>query len=132
MKLTFGVTIIVVSIVWGPACVLAQEVQDTMPVPVPHSAANPSGHPGLLSPEHDSALPSRRVPSLTPPRSDGDHPILPDEAWPKPPPSDKPAQPSVKSGTEKNMTDETLLEPAVIDTPLKGISGVAPAESSPQ
>jgi len=124
MKVHSWVTIAAASAVWGPACVLAQVAQGG--IPIPQSSENrPATSGGALS-DIDRGLPNRRIPSVTPPQSGSDHPITPDEAWPKSQPSAKQVRPFPKANTENDATDEDFSGTGELDTeePLEGIRGV--------
>lgn len=97
-----------------PTVVFAQAVPGESPGAA-HPIATPSGGP---VPDRVAPVPSRRVPSLTPPRHD-EHPVTPGEAWPRTPSSSSPLPPALKSDEEDEITDETILDkdpPALRDS----------------
>lgn len=108
MKLQYWVAIAAASALWGPACVWAQGVQGGPTAPIPQTAPSRPDGAGSFLPDIDPALPNRRVPGLAPPDPGNIHPVTPDEAWPKPPPSRKPALPSGKPGIDSATPTQPL------------------------
>lgn len=115
MKL-FWMTFIVAAMLWAPGPAQAQGAQDPLPMQ-PNSEHWPAG-PGNLSTDRDTAIPNPRIPGITPPKAGESHPVTPDDAWPKPPPSTKAVPEPVTPHSDMDAADRILSgkeEPASDD-----------------
>lgn len=121
MKHHFWVAVAVSSALWQPSFALADVTPGNLPM-MPQSSAGQSAGPGHFLPRADPTLPSRRVPGMAPPPSEGS-PVTPDEAWPNLEPLTTPEPSSLTSDAEKSGTGNTLFneDPLNIKGPVDGI-----------
>lgn len=114
MKHPFLMTLVAVSVVLTAPASVAQTWQSDgsgshNPGTAPPGSAPANPETFLLYPSQ-APLPNRRTPSLAPPQRDEDHPVSPDEAWPKDPDTRQPLLPHVEPGAEDEGQGSTLMD----------------------
>ena len=122
MKPLFRITMAAASILTCQTIAIAQTGPHVPQGPLPPAS---TGADRILPPSGSPTVPSRRIPSLTPPQRDSTHPFTPEEAWPKDSRPREPLDQPVKPDDHDDSTMRTPLdkEPRVYDDTLEKLRG---------
>lgn len=109
MKLPFLIAAVMAGVLLTPFDSDAQ--QGPSQLPSPHQPSSPMAERDYSPYRSGSALPNRRIPSLTSPRQDETRPFTPDEAWPKTGPGREPQSPSLPPDKLADEVNKTFQDP---------------------